>query len=751
MPHHPEDTRHPHLPLLRVEANPQRRKQPGFGGGPHPDRGGRPVFGQQVLDKVAELERTAGPVPPTPGFLPHLVFRIPVADKAPIEGVAEKLREAGLVIVSIEPDQAIVVFRDDADLAEFRAALTTYMRGPRQKRDGKMAQSTKWDVFEFIEADQMRNWSLTDRIGKRLAAEIGTRGERIAPNRLYVLDVELWHPGLREQARQAIAELTAIVGEEGRDGERVADYFAGDLLVLARIFVLGVKVARLLDAPIVAELEIPEQPLFDRLVAAQTTPREFPVPPTPPDDGPRVCVLDSGIVSNHPLLASNVAAEEAVLTAATGIADTNGHGTHVAGLAVFGNVRACYESGVFSSPVQLFSARVLNEENRFDDKTLILSQMREAVRLFARPPYSCRVFNLSLGSCDSVLNGTNSRQTLWAECLDTLARESKVLFVVSAGNNLHVAADTPQDAEAVLAGYPNYLFETDCALSDPATAAIPITVGAIAEFAAPAVRIGALANDLTQPIANANEPSPFTRVGPGINNAIKPDLVHFGGNLRFDGTGNTFRRIRTENPDAGTAVMSFSHEPLQQMFAYRVGTSQAAPRVSRIAAMVWRQLSEIITDVDPNLVRAVLANSAYFPDGSGTRIDTLQDKDRLRRVMGYGLPDEDVCLQSGDRRVTLVAQESLGLDTLALYEVPIPDEFRQADGRKRIIVALAFDPPVRRRRAEYIGVGMGMNLFRGRSPEEIIESYRNVTKEERKSAPKALAGSFSETLSPKRA
>jgi hypothetical protein len=158
------------------------------------------------------------------------------------------------------------------------------------------------------------------------------------------------------------------------------------------------KLIRLLDTAIVAELELPDQPKFDRVVAAQLTPRDFPRPPIPPEDGPRVCILDSGIVSNHPLLAPNVAAETAVLTATRDASDTHGHGTHVAGLAVFGSVRACYENGAFASPIQLFSARVLNEENRFDDEKLILTQMREAIRLFSQPPYGCRVFNLSLGS-----------------------------------------------------------------------------------------------------------------------------------------------------------------------------------------------------------------------------------------------------------------------------------------------------------------------------------------------------------------
>jgi len=85
--------------------------------------------------------------------------------------------------------------------------------------------------------------------------------------------------------------------------------------------------------------------------------------------------------------------------------------------------------------------------------------------------------------------------------------------------------------------------------------------------------------------AGVDEPSPFTRVGLGVNRAVKPDLVYYGGNLLFEGVGNQYRRVRTENPDAGVAVMSFSHQPLDTLFSFRVGTSQAAPPVARMSAM----------------------------------------------------------------------------------------------------------------------------------------------------------------------
>ena len=750
MPHHPEDLRHPHLPLIRVEANPPRRKRPGFGAS-GPNRGGRTQFGEALLAKTQEIEVEAARVPAVQGFAPHLVFRVPLAAGAPVDAVADRLRAAGLTIVSIEPDQAVVVFQDDANLADFRRALGEYMAGPRMiAARGERAKSTQWDVFEFIEADQMRSWSRADRIGTRLAGEIGAVGERIDPIRIYTLDIELWHPGLAELARQRMAELEVLVNENRRERERLSDRFVGELLAVARVSVSGTKLDRLLEASIIAEAELPEQPVFDAASAAQVTPRDFPAPPAPPDDGPRVCILDSGIVSNHPLLAANVGGEEAVLTATDNPTDAHGHGTHVGGLAVFGDIRACYADGRFSSPIRLFSARVLNDQNRFDDDRLIHNQMEAAIERFLREPYNCRVFNLSLGSSDVVLNGTNRRQSLWAEALDTLARKHKVLLVVSAGNNNEIYANNAADAERILQDYPRYLFDGQAGLSDPATAAIALTVGSLSQYAAPAIRVGADAGDFVRGVSGIDEPSPFTRTGLGINGAIKPDLVHYGGNLLFEGFGDNVRRVRTENPNAGAGVMSFSHEPLDRLFSFRVGTSQAAPQAARIAGLVWKQLENGVGGgLDPNLVRAVLANSASVPEPAANRIAGFDAEDGILRACGYGLPDSELALESGDRRVTLIAQGRIAIDTLILYEIPIPEALRAAPGKKRIIASLAFDPPVRRRRADYLGIEMGMKLFRGKTPEEIVAAYRSITRAEQAEAPGAFQSPYQCDLLPK--
>ena len=749
MPHHPADRRYPHLPLIREQKETDRRKPP-----PPPpptlNRGGRGRFGPAMKAALDRLEAEARQQPPpVQGIQPHLVFRIPVAVGTSPTVLTDLLQELGIAVVSVENDGAVIAFRSDTDLSDFKEAVRTYQRGPGiNRKTGRPYKSTRYDILEIIDPDQMRRWSRVDRIGLRLASAIGRNGESIDPVTLYVLDVDLWHRGTPALAQESIAELRKLVQDRSSPVEKFSDTFIGDVLCLARITVIGEKLNRLLEMDAVAEVDLPPQPVFDSYSAATVTPRDFPTPPRPASNGPRVCILDSGIASSHKLLANNVGHEEAILTDTSSPADTNGHGTMVGGLAVFSDVRASYTAGRFSSPITLFSARVTNDANRFDDDRRIINQMREAIETFVTEPYNCRVFNISLGCPEPLLSDVNRRQGAWAEALDVIARDLKVLLVVSAGNHDAPITRATHEAEAALTGYPDYLFEPAAGLCDPATAAIPITVGALAEHDVPEVRRSTGKEDIVRPIAKANEPTPSTRIGPGVNEAIKPEFVSYGGNDVFQGFG----QIReTERIDRGVAVMSFSHKPTEHLFAYNVGTSFAAPRVAHLASLVWHSIRQDFgEDPDPNLVRAVLATAATKPEATCSLIERKKGEEYIPHVCGYGMPDPELALESSDSRVTLVAQSSIKLDAFQLFQVPVPKEFQNDSKSKRIIVALAFDPPVRRRRAQYLGVDMCCYLFRNKSVEEIIEAYRAITREERKdgSVPGAIQDSSKCKLTP---
>src|SRR6266699_97069 len=427
MPHRVGDTTYPHLPLVREDLSVDRRRGRGRPG-PRPDRGGREAFATALEQRLEQIGAAAQQKVSAPGIQAHLVFRVPLAPTAPVEEVIERLEQAGLVVVSIDPDQAVIAFRDEVDLGDFREAVETYRAGPAE---GK--KSTKWDLFEYLEVDNLRGLVARDRIGPRLRSVIGDEGAGVNATRLYTVEIELWHPGGRAGADRYLAEVGSVVRIANRDDERITDTFVGDSLCLAKARVRGTTLTRLLDLDVIAEVDLPPTPVFDPAAATVVTPRDFPAPPRPAADAPRVCVVDSGVISNHPLIAANLGHAEAILTAGGDATDQNGHGTLVCGIALYGSVRREYERGAFASPLLLYSARVLNDANRFDDDRLIINQLRTAITTFYAAPYNCRVFNLSLGS-DVPALANNGRQNIWAEELDVLARELKVLIVISAGN-----------------------------------------------------------------------------------------------------------------------------------------------------------------------------------------------------------------------------------------------------------------------------------------------------------------------------
>lgn len=66
--------------------------------------------------------------------------------------------------------------------------------------------------------------------------------------------------------------------------------------------------------------------------------------------------------------------------------------------------------------------------------------------------------------------------------------------------------------------------------------------------------------------------------------------------------------------------------------------------------------------------------------------------------------------------------DSMPVDTVQLHPVPIPEAFRRGSRRDRIIsVALAFDPPVRRQRREYLAGTMKFDVYRDIDPDELAE------------------------------
>jgi hypothetical protein len=170
----------------------------------------------------------------------------------------------------------------------------------------------------------------------------------------------------------------------------------------------------------------------------------------------------------------------------------------------------------------------------------------------------------------------------------------------------------------------------------------------------------------------------------------------------------------------------------------------AAPRIAYKAALLLRAMPS----ASANMIRALLALSASVPPEAVQCLNPLGDA-AIRHCCGYGVPDLARALDSEERRVVLIADhQELATDQFALYQVPLPKEFQTTNGKRSIRVSLAFDPPVRHTRLEYLGLRLNYHLIRGMNPDDIFEFFRQRTKLEKK--PDDLPGTAKCGLQPSR-
>jgi Subtilase family len=680
----------PHILIPRAEFEPPRRKT-GFGRLPlrnYAQHG--PALRRQLEDTIQRFQASPHPE----GINPDLIFRVQLHHTAVVE--EETWERCDLTLLSIDQDKTLVLFSSDQQLAEFRRRLQAYQEGPR---DADQKNSQFAGIFASI--DQIARVRDEDRIGRSLRQRGILTPNDIQTGEVFVVDIELWDFGTRGANQERVNQVENFVRMRGG---AATDRYIGESLVLIRVRANGELVRELLGISAVAEISLPPQP---SLRVAELLTRglpEFPAVPEPNQNAAAIAILDSGLTAAHPLLAPAVGEATSVPRSLGDGSDDHGHGTLVAGLALYGDVASCIEHGAFVPQLRIFSVRVLNERCKFDDAVLITTQMRESIQYLAAT-YACRVFSLSLGDDNFPYRG--GKVSPWAAILDTLARELNVVIVVSAGNFTY--QPRPEEfADAHVNRFPRYLLEDEAKIIEPATAAIVLTVGALADSAnLPPGRPVEL-----RPISSEHEPSPFTRSGPGLGGAIKPELCEIGGNKAYDGT---LREIRSLNE---LSVVSMNREYLHRLFGTDVGTSLAAPRVAHLAA----RLLEGFPNASANLIRALLVSSAAVPGPAGNCLDALGGPEAVRRVCGFGRPNLDLARFSDEDRAVLLSESELRHDNFHVYEIPIPDDFLTSRDARSIEVTLAFDPPVRHSRFDYLGVKMSFRLIRGRNLEEVIQT-----------------------------
>lgn len=694
----------PHLSLERIDRALDRRKRPPVI--KLPERASPHGHGKAIMDKV-DTEVTAQiALPQINGIDPELILKVHLA----MSVQEDAWRLAGFNVLAQEPDNVLVLFASDAELKEFRARLSEYQKGPQ----GKQKFPSHNGLFACIE--NVGGVTPTDRIGPRLRAEGIDNLSKIEARASYTVDLELWDAPTQIDRQVRVQHIVAHIEDQG--GEVVSRYIGEAGLIVLRARLRGSLLRDVLALIAIARVDRPPIPDLGERDPPTVTLADVPQPKAPPQDSPLIGIIDSGS-TDHPLLQPSLA-ESIGIPATLGTADVWGHGTKVAGIAAFGDLRECVVSNTFESAVRVVSVKVVNDQGRFDDASTIPEQMQMAVR--ALHERGCRIINISLGDALRVPYD-GGRVSSWAATLDALARELDLVIIVSAGNSAgdHRApwGDHP---ERITQRYPAYLVDPSNRLVDPATAAIALTVGSLAH--ANGLPTESVAGAELRAIASLNMPTPVTRSGPGAINAIKPDLVDHGGTCLFDGMRP---RVATGDHYASAGMLTLRADYRAGLLTAATGTSMAAPRIAYKAALLLRA----IPNASANMIRALLALSAGLPHEAVQGLNAVGG-DAALRCCGYGVPDIARALNSEERRVILVADhQDLATDQFALFRVPLPKEFQTTKGKRSIRVSLAFDPPVRYTRLEYLGLRVNYHLIRGMKPEEIFEFFRHRGKLEK--------------------
>lgn len=693
--------RRSHLTLRRLEGVLERRKRPGFGSAPprdHSDHGAQ--LGLQlseIVQRAAERNaaQTAGATDPT------IILRINTDGYL----AEETLAGSGLQVLEQRGSDSTIVLSTDPQLSELQARSAQYA-GPIPGGQKGARHAGFFDVVDSFDELQP-----DDRIGTALARHGFATLEAIDDETEFLVDVELWDIDDDFTRDLYLHRVDRMVRDFG--GQLLSRY-RGAGVFIARVRIFGAGLRNLLTMKEVAWIDLPPTPDFAPDERAEMTVDQLPPIAPPPANAVCIGIIDSGIITAHPML-------EGVVAGAFGVPDRFGsddekrHGTAVAALATYGSIAQQIQQDRLQPRFRIASAKVVDSGGNFDEDRTIADIIEEAVRRL-HGEFSCRVINISLADREHLVGG---RPSNWSMTLDNLVRELGIVITVSAGNILEISERMAAEGLGI---YPQYLLEDEHRLFEPASSVSSLVVGSLAHSN------GLMPDDEEDvdiiAITGAHHPSPFSRSGPGFNDGIKPDLAEYGGTAVWSGFNS---RLSADRESCG--VLTLNPNYLQSLMEYRYGTSFAAPAAAFKAAA----LLEEFPDASANFVRALMGLGTDHPEDLLSRVTSEKGREHYRYA-GYGVTNLNLAIASDDSRVVMAVEDSLPVDRFAVYEVPIPTDFQTVKGTRHIKVSLAFDPPVRNSRKEYLGIKMGYQLVRGKSAEEVFDRFRRWEAEEKEQA-----------------
>ena len=377
-----------------------------------------------------------------------------------------------------------------------------------------------------------------------------------------------------------------------------------------------------------------------------------------PGHAPAVCILDTGIYA-HSLFAGSLDAGDVYYVVGHDGHDREGHGTAMAGLALFGDVADPLTSHL---DVELYhrleSVKALPHPDGAPNPPETYGAVIAAgvAAPEASMPGRRRTFCIANSVRDSSSDG---RPTLWSATIDALCFGTDVV-ATPAGLELLTEPDPESSRLLVVAGGnvrdaydTDHLSVSDTSpIEDPGQSWNALTVGAFTN----------LTDTPTHPdfagyatVAPAGELSPFSRTSLVFSRSwpLKPDIVMEGGNLLVSPDATHFDEHHV------VSITTTSHqEPLDRPLTTANATSAATAQAARLAA----RIEAIYPDFWPETIRGLLVHGAEWTPPMANVVGNAHNKTarlQLLRRYGFGTPTDERVLRSASNAVTLIAESRI--------------------------------------------------------------------------------------------
>ncbi len=619
--------------------------------------------------------------------------------------------------------------------------------------DGKLGYFLRRleEYLETAETEKGRHRKLIDRIRSIGVASL----EQLWTDHPGAMPAEdedaWWEVWLRRRDDQEVNRLRAFASQAGIIVSDRTLAFPDRVVVLVRGS--SAQLVGALDVlDDLAELRAPRE--FPQVLAAEMALeqsewveqlRERTDPP--PSDAPAVCLLDTGVSHAHPLLSGALEPSDCHRCDPNWDAwDHDGHGTEMAGIALYGNLGEAILSGnAVALRHRLESVMILPPTGANAPELYGAITATAASLVEIEAPARQRVLSMAVTARSKAAEhdapqdiADPGQPTSWSAAVDALAVGVGVdaqdggsvlldegelgqrrLFIISAGN---VSWNDMS---------PDHLERSDLEpVEDPAQAWNALTVGAYSE-------LDHLDPDEPEwsgwsPVAPAGELSPFSRTSVvfGRGWPYKPDVVAEGGNVAISPA-----RVDFDTPDALQVLTTRRVDQTGRLLTTSNGTSVATSDVAHVAASV---LSEY-RDLGPEAVRALVTHSAEWTEPMRARFNgaaSRQARVALRRRYGMGVPSLTRAIRSGSDALTLIVEDAIHpfdgagrMFEMHLHELPWPTEALQELGevevRLRVTLSYFIEPNPSRRgwrgRYRYASHGLRFDL---RRPTESTDEFR---------------------------